>query len=437
MLDDDGRGLAAGQQADAIGTALRQADLVEELVGELGVVLCPLGRILRLEQLGTLHDRIVGGLGKAEIDDLVQLVAVDGHRQGATEADVTHQIAPFLIGRGQVGIECDLRARAGLPQANADARCLGALLQEGVVAHVEIARLQVGFAEARLGRDQVGRCHGHDHLVDIGQLLSLFVDAVIVGVACEDVALGRVRCREDPRVQRRHVDIAVAVHDVLAPVDVYPAATLVKLQDLLFGRVLAMELLEVVRRPEEEERCGSRLALDEVGVGLVPSVLDRQLVNDLDLGRFAVDDKFDRRAGRRQLGVVGNVFPEETEIVGGKGMAVRPLVPGPQLQGELAAFLDFVAFQDVGMELELVVVHDQASVAVDRHQARIAHAGDQHVELTALLARAVTSGEPLGDPRLLGNTLGDRRQRARLHLVNQLRRLLQRRQGIGGECRRP
>jgi hypothetical protein len=50
-----------------------------------------------------------------------------------------------------------------------------------------------------------------------------------------------------------------------------------------------VELLEVVRRAEQEERRGARLALDEVGVGLVPGELDGARVDDLDLGRLAVD----------------------------------------------------------------------------------------------------------------------------------------------------
>ena len=127
------------------------------LFASFGSYCRPLGRVLGLEQLRALHDRVVGGFGQAQVDDLVELVTVDRQRQRAAEADVAHQLAPFLVARRQVGIEGDLRARAGLPQVDVDARCLGALLQEGVVAHVEIARLQVGLAEAGLGGDQVGR----------------------------------------------------------------------------------------------------------------------------------------------------------------------------------------------------------------------------------------------------------------------------------------
>src|SRR5262249_56315318 len=122
--------------------------------------------------------------------------------------------------------------------------------------------------------------------------------------------LGRGGRGEEPRVERRHVDIAVAVHRVLAPEDVGPTAALVNLQDFLLGRVLAVKRLEVVRRAEQEEGRGARLAFDEMRVGLGPAVADRPLVDDLDLGRLAVDGEFDGWTGRRQFAVVGYILPE-------------------------------------------------------------------------------------------------------------------------------
>ena len=153
-----------------------------------------------------------------------------------------------------------------------------------------------------------------------------------------------------------------------------------------------------MRRPEQEERGGARLAFDEVGIGLVPAVLDGALVDDFDPGRLAVDQKLDRQAGRRELLVVGDIFPEEAEILGGEGLAVGPSMAGAQLEGELAAVLGFVTFEYVGMQFELVVVNDQARVAVDRHQRRIARVGHQHVELAALPARTIATGKFLDDP---------------------------------------
>jgi hypothetical protein len=85
------------------------------------------------------------------------------------------------------------------------------------------------------------------------------------------------------------------------------------------------------------------------------------------------------------------------------------------------------------MQVELVVVDDQARVAVDRHQRRVVRARHQHVELPARPARAVVTGEPFNHPRLLGNAFGDWRQSARLHLLGEHRGFLQGRQRIGGQ----
>jgi hypothetical protein len=186
---------------------------------------------------------------------------------------------------------------------------------------------------------------------------------------------------------------------------------------------------------EQEERRGARLALDEVGVGLVPRVLDGERVDDLDLGRLAVDQKLDIRSSRGEVLVAGDVFPEEPEILGREGMAVGPFVTGAQLERELAAVLLLVALEDVGLQLELVVVDDEARVAEDGHQAGIARTGHQHVELAALLAGTLAAREMPHDPGLLGDAPVDRRQGAGLHLVGEHRRFLEGGHGIGSEDR--
>ncbi len=258
---------------------------------------------------------------------------------------------------------------------------------------------------------------------------------MIVGIAHIDEALRRRRRRADPRVERRQVDIVVGVHHVEPAINRHPVllATFGGLQDLGFGRVLGVELLQVVGGTEEEERCGARLALDEVRVGLLPRVLDGKRVDDLDLRRLAVDQKLDVGTAGGEVLVVGDVFPEEAEILGSEGLAVRPFVPGAQLEGELAAVLLLVALEDVRLQLELVVVDDEARVAEDRHQTRIARAGHQHVELAALLAGTVATGKVIDHPGLLGNALVDRRQGAGLHLIGEHRRFLERGHWIGGQ----
>ena len=192
---------------------------------------------------------------------------------------------------------------------------------------------------------------------------------------------------------------------------------LVGLEDLRFRRVLGVELLQVVRRPEQPQRRRLRLRGDEVRIGFLPGVADRQLVDDFHLGRLAVDQQHDRRAVLGHFLHVGDVFPVIAEILGRERMAVRPLVAGAQLEGEFATVLVLVALEDVGLQLEVPVVDDQAGVAVERHQARVARVGDQHVDLAAAMAGPVAAGELLDDRRRRGNALSDRRQSSRLHLV--------------------
>src|SRR4030095_1938141 len=137
-----------------------------------------------------------------------------------------------------------------------------------------------------------------------------------------------------------------------------------------------MELLQVMGRPEQKKWSGARLAFDEIGIAPIPAVLDGALVDDLDLGRRAVNHKLDRQTRGKELLIVGDVFPKEAKVLGGERMPVGPFVAVAQLEGELATILGLVACEKVRMKLEFVVIDDQACVAVSRHQPGIACVGD-------------------------------------------------------------
>jgi hypothetical protein len=75
-------------QADAVGIALGQADLVQQGIGAIGVIDRPHGaefgveqRTLRKNRIGRLH-------AQPQIDHLVDLAAVDGDRQRPAEAHI-------------------------------------------------------------------------------------------------------------------------------------------------------------------------------------------------------------------------------------------------------------------------------------------------------------------------------------------------------------
>ena len=141
-IDDDGHLPSIGQQAEAVLVALGQADLVEQLVGrgdiEGGIGLLEFGlvqRAFRQHRIGALP-------GQAVVDDLVDLMPVDGQRQGAAEAHVAHQLAPHRIAGGQIGEEREAGAIAGLPQHDPVAAVLLAFLEEGVVGEADVLGLQ-------------------------------------------------------------------------------------------------------------------------------------------------------------------------------------------------------------------------------------------------------------------------------------------------------
>ena len=69
--------------------------------------------------------------------------------------------------------------------------------------------------------------------------------------------------------------------------------------------------------------------------------------------------------------VVGDVLPPVAEVLAGERLAVRPLVPLAQMQGEDPAVLDLDVLQDVRHQLEILVVADQPRIAVDHHQAGV------------------------------------------------------------------
>ncbi len=172
-LDRDLGAAAIGQHADAVLVAGGKARLVQQFVGQVDVILAPGIAVLVLVQRALRHDGIRRRRGEAEIDDLVDLVAVDRHRKRATEANVAHQAAPDRINGVEVGKQRDLRALAGRPQIGVEAVRLFGLLEEGEVVEADEAGLQVAFAGAGLGRNDVRCDEVHQYLVDIGKLVAL------------------------------------------------------------------------------------------------------------------------------------------------------------------------------------------------------------------------------------------------------------------------
>ena len=117
----------------------------------------------------------------------------------------------------------------------------------------QAAEQQVDLARIGLRGEQAARRHVHDDAVDIGKLLPLGVDAVIIGIALEDEArwpAPRFVTRQG--MQRRQIRIRLLLHVVEAVVERRPGFQLLLLRRLFELRlvgVFGVELLEVVGGP--------------------------------------------------------------------------------------------------------------------------------------------------------------------------------------------
>ena len=223
-----------------------------------------------------------------------------------------------------------MRAARGGPETGHEIAALLALLEEGVVLEEQAARLEVGLAGAGLDRHQLVVDDVEHHPVDVGQLLTVGVDPVEVGVALEDEALGRRWRGQLPGLERRQLRVLELVHVVVAAVELRPVARLGLLDhrgELVGVGVALVELLEVVRRHVDEQRRRLRQRRQEERVGLRPAVAHRELVGELDIGQLAVDEEVRRGAGRAQRLVVGDVLPPVAEVLAGERLAVGPRWP--------------------------------------------------------------------------------------------------------------
>ena len=136
--------------------ALGQAEAVEKLVGEVGIVLRPLRLVLVLEERRFRQHRVVRRDRDPVEDRVVDVVAVDRDRQRAAEIGVAEQLAQTGSMTFRSGKSATRAPFVAEPAADLVAAPLLRLLQEGEVGEAEIGALQVRLAGGDLGRDQVG-----------------------------------------------------------------------------------------------------------------------------------------------------------------------------------------------------------------------------------------------------------------------------------------
>ena len=181
-----------------------------------------------------------------------------------------------------------------------------------------------------------------------------------------------------------------------------------------------MELLQVVRRPEDDGRVRAGLVGQEEVVGLGPAVPDRPRVGEGDPRHLAVDPEGGGRPARRELVVVGDVVPPVGEVRAGERRPVRPAMPLPEVEGEAPAALgDLDPLGDVGHEAVVSVEAHQPGVAVHEGQLRVLQGADQHPEIAPVDRRGLRGQ----DARPLREPLGERRELARGYELGERGRL--------------
>ena len=169
-----------------------------------------------------------------------------------------------------------------------------------------------------------------------GSLMHL-IDPVVIGVAHEYEAVRRDPRGIDPRLQAGQADIVepvLAVHPMMQSGPIAPGGGFhLGLQIRCIG-VARVKLLQVMRRPINEQRPGAGDRRKEVRIGRRPGVTDRALVDDLEARRLAVDEQRIGQPEWRYVLVVGHVLPVVAEVFCGEGPPVRPLVALTQVERE-------------------------------------------------------------------------------------------------------
>ena len=273
--------------------------------------------------------------------------------------------------------------------------------------------MKISLARAGLGCNQRARCDGHHNFIDVGKLPPLGVDPVEVGIAFEQKTAARRGRAVAPWIEARNIRVLRSIHARLALMKRAPTAHALRFHQPLQRirrHILGVVLLQVVSWCIDIEWTGSRESRKKRWIGFRPRIAHRKRIDDLDGGRLAIDQHLDRRTGKPQLAVVDHVLPEIPEVLRRERMAIRPAVPGAQMQREAPPLDDIDIGQDVRHEIEVLIVTNEARIVIDHDHAQVALVSDQRPDLTAMPARLASHFFQVDDPGIQGNAFGDGRQ---------------------------
>ena len=236
---------------------------------------------------------------------------------------------------------------------------------------------------------------------------------MIVRVPLEDEARGRGARARPPALERRRIRVAEFVVVVHPVVEGRPATEFLRRRGglgLVAADISRVDRLQVMRGPIDQRVARSGEGRQEAGIGPRPRVANGDGIQDVHGRRLAVDQQELGRPAGAEVPVVGDVFPVVAEILRGEGLSVRPAVPLAQGEGEASA-VDRDRQEQVGLQIEVGVVADEARVAVDGEVADIPRLRDQRADRAAAGAEFSRGGGGIDDERGFGRS---RRKRIRI-----------------------
>ncbi len=165
-------GRPSGSSRMPVAVALGEADLVEQRVRLLQVELRPCLAVFGLVERALRQHGVLALEREAEEHHLVDLVPVDGERQGAAEAHVAEQLAPHRIVDVQVGIERHWSPLRLAPQPHLVARCASPPAS-GTCSCRSADSAPAGRIRPRRSSAARSCCRRrHHHPVDVGKLMA-------------------------------------------------------------------------------------------------------------------------------------------------------------------------------------------------------------------------------------------------------------------------
>ena len=457
----DGQHIAVGPQPPLAVAVPAQTHLVQEPVRFIEVA----GRVrggpfFLVVRHGRRH-RVLARHGFAEVDRVVDVVAVYGQRQGPAEANVRQDLGQHRIGAiRQVGPD----GRFGRVRARGEADlvlALRLLLQEQrVVLERQLAIVPVHVAGDDLEPHGLRILqHRRDHRVDVGELIALRIDVVVVGIPLPDHGAGR-RVLVSPRAGRRDLEVQI-VRELLAGPPRVPDQTADQqgpaIEPVLLGQLVrVLVVVDVVLLDglpvEQPGAPGSVEGEVHVPERRGEAELDRMVIDLVHGHGLARDGEVAHEL--LDVVVLGDVLPPEQPVVRRVLGAVGEPQALSQREGQrLSVACVLEVLYDPGLQiggsavpLDRAVMDDRAErstlgVALDEPQGPVAVRADRVVRLL----HERFGGQPLLDGRQLScgyhraqhRRLVERRDRvSRLALVlgkrGPLLRITERRPDIHG-----